>query len=75
MRQMDSLKLSSGMPSLKDGMVPRPESLHERIQSLCQEKESKQEWEFHSVALEKMKERKEQQHHQQSQEERGTMYA
>ena len=35
----------------------------------------KQEWESHRVALEKMKESKEQQHHQQSQEERDTMYA
>ena len=25
MRQMDSVKLPSDMPSLKDGMVPRPE--------------------------------------------------
>ena len=35
----------------------------------------KQEWESHRVALEKMKESKEQQHCQQSQEERDTMYA
>ena len=27
MRQMDSVKLLSGMPSLKEGVVPRPESL------------------------------------------------
>ena len=77
MRQMDSVKLPSGMPSLKDGMVPRPESLQDWIQSFCQERKDKrkQEWESHRVALEKMKESKEQQCHQQSQEERDTMYA
>ena len=32
MRQMDSVKLPSGMPSLEDGIVPRPESLQDRIQ-------------------------------------------
>ena len=40
MRQMDSVKLPSGMPSLEDGMVPRPESLQDRIRSFCQEKKS-----------------------------------
>ena len=35
MRQMDSIMVSSGMPSLKDGMVSRPESLQDRMQSLC----------------------------------------
>ena len=76
-RQMDSVKLPSGMPSLKDGMVPRPESLQDRIQSFCQEKKvkRKQEWEFLRVALEKMKESKEQQQCQQSQEERDAMCA
>ena len=61
MRQMDSVKLPSGMPSLEDGMVPRPESLQDRIQSFCQERKvkRKQEWELHRVALEKMKENKE----------------
>ena len=63
MRQMDSIKLPFGMPSLKDGMVPRPESLQDRIQSFCQENKGKrkQEWESHRIALEKMKESKEQQ--------------
>ena len=63
MRQMDSVKLPSGMPSLEDGMVPWPESLQDRIQSFCQEKKvkRKQEWESHRIALEKMKESKEQQ--------------
>ena len=41
MRQMDSVKLSSGMPSLEDGMVPKPKSLQDRIQSFCQEKKLK----------------------------------
>ena len=37
MRQMDSVKLPSGMPSLKDGMVLRSESLQDCIQNFCQE--------------------------------------
>ena len=63
MRQMDSIKLPSGMPSLKDGMVPRHESLQDRIPNFCQENKvkRKQEWESHRIALEKMKESKEQQ--------------
>ena len=63
MRQMDSVKLPSGMPSLKDGMVPRPDSSQDRIQNFCQENKvkRKQEWESHRIALEKMKESKEQQ--------------
>ena len=35
MRQMDSIKLPSGMPSLKDAMGPRSKSLQDRIQSFC----------------------------------------
>ena len=31
MRQMDSIKLPSDMPSLEDGMVQRPDSLQDRI--------------------------------------------
>ena len=77
MRQMDSVKLPSGMHSLKDGKVPTPESLQDRIQSFCQERKvkRKQEWESHREALDRMKESKEQQCHQQSQEERVAMYA
>ena len=76
MKQMDSVKLPSGMLSLQDRMIPRPEHLQDQIQSFCQERKDKrkQEWETHRVALEKMKERKEQQYHQQSQEERDAMY-
>ena len=61
---MDSVNLPSDMPSLKDGMVSRPESLQDRIQNFCQENKvkRKQEWESHRMSLEKkMKERKEQQ--------------
>ena len=63
MRQMDSVKLPCDMPSLKDGMVPRPERLQDRTQSFCGENKvkRKQEWESHRMALEKMKESKEQQ--------------
>ena len=77
MRQMDSIELPSGMPSLEDGMVLRPESLQDWIQSFCQERKvkRKQEWESHREVLERMKERKEQQHHEQNQEERDAVYA
>ena len=64
MRQMGSInRLPSDMPSLEDGMVQRPESLQERIQSFCQENKvkRKQKWESHRIALERMKESKEQQ--------------
>ena len=74
---MDSVKLPSDIPSLKDGVIPSPESLQNWIQSFCQERKGKrkQEWESHRVALEKIKESKGQQHCQQSQEERDAMYA
>ena len=63
MGQMDSIKLPSNMPTLEDGMFPWPESLQERKKSFCQEKnvKRKQEWKSHRIALEKMKESKEQQ--------------
>ena len=71
------MKLPSDIPSLEDGVSIRPESLPNRIHNFCQEKRDKrkQEWESHRVALEKMKESKEKQCHQQSQEGRDTMYA
>ena len=62
MRQMGSVnRLPPNMPSLEDGIVQRPESLQERIQSFCQENKikRKQEWESHRIALERMKESKE----------------
>ena len=64
MRQMGSVnRLPPDVPSLEDGIVQRPESLQERTQSFCQENKSKrkQEWESHRIALERMKESKEQQ--------------
>ena len=42
-RQMDSIKLPSDMPSLEDGMVPRPESLQDRIQSFLLRTQSQKE--------------------------------
>ena len=71
------MKLPSDIPSLEDGVSIGPESLPNRIQNFCQEKRDirKQEWESHRVTLEKMKESKEKQCCQQSQEERDTMYA
>ena len=55
MKEMDSVKLPSDIPSLKDGVILRPESLPSQIQSFHQEKKDKrkQEWESHWVALEK----------------------
>ena len=74
---MSSVRLPSGMPSLEDGVSIGPESLSKRIQNYCQEKkdERKHEWETHRLALEGMKESKEKQYHQQSQEERDAVYA
>ena len=44
MIQMGSItKLPSGMPSLEDGMVQRPESLQERVQSFLLGKQSQKE--------------------------------
>ena len=66
MKDMGSVRLPSDIPSLEDGISLGPESLPKRIQSFCQEKwdKRKQEWEFHRIALEKMKESTEKQHHQ-----------
>ena len=77
MKEMDSVKLPSDIPSLENGVSLRPESLPNTIQCFCQEKRDKrkQEWESHRVALEKMKESKEKQCHQQSEEERDAAYA
>ena len=61
MKEMDSVKLPSDIPSLEDGASIGPESLPNRIQNFFQEKRDKrkQEWESHRVTLEKMKESKE----------------
>ena len=74
---MGSVRLPSDIPSLEDGVSIGPESLSKRIQNFCLEKRDKRkhEWETHRVALERMKESKENQHHQQSQKERDTVYA
>ena len=63
MRQMGSIRVPYDMPSLEDGIVQRPKSLQERIQSFCRENKvkRKQEWESHRIALERMKESKNQQ--------------
>ena len=75
MKEMDSVKLPSDIPSLEDVVSIRPESLPNRIHIFCQEKRDKrkQEWESHRVALEKIKESKEKQCHQQRQEERDAI--
>ena len=76
MKEVDSVKLPPDIPSLEDGVILRPESLSNQMQNFCEEKRDKrkQEWESHRVALEKMKESKEQQCHQQRQEETDAMY-
>ena len=77
MRDMGSVRLPSDIPSLENGISLGPESLPKRIQNLCQEKKDKRkhEWETHKVALERMKESKEKQKHQQCQEESIAVYA
>ena len=65
MRQMVSItKLPSNMPSLEGEIVQRPKSLQERVWNFCWENKvkRKQEWESHRMALERMKEIKEQQY-------------
>ena len=53
------------------------DSLQKSIQDFCQENRvrRKQEWESHMIVLDRMKEHKEQQRQQQSQEEWDTVYA
>ena len=77
MQDMSSVGLPSGIPSLEDGVSIGPENLSKRIQNYCQEKKDKKkhEWETHRLALEGIKESKEKQYHQQSQEERDAVYA
>ena len=41
MKEMDSVKLPSDVPSLEDGVLLRPESLPNRIQSFVKRKEIK----------------------------------
>ena len=74
---MSSVRLPSSMASLEDGILVGPESLSGRIQDYCWEKRDnrKYEWETHRLTLERMKESKEKQYQQQSQEERDAVYA
>ena len=74
---ISSVRLPSSMPSLEDGILTGPESLSRRIQNYFQEKSDnrKHEWEMHRLTLERMKESKEKQYQQQSQEERDAVYA
>ena len=76
MQNMNSVRLPSSMPSLEDGISMGPESLSRRIQKYCQEKKDKKkhEWEAHRLTLDGMKESKEKQYHQESQEERDAVY-
>ena len=73
---MHSIRLPSDMPSLEDVSIG-PENLPRRIQKFCQERKDrrKYEWESLRMALEKMKESKEKQCSQQTQEEGGAVYA
>ena len=42
MKEMDSVKLpSDDIPYLDHGVIPRPESLPNQIQSFCQERKDK----------------------------------
>ena len=73
---MSSVRLPSDMPSLED-MSLGSKNLPKRIQDFCQEWKDKRknEWESLKVELEKVKESKEKQHSQQTQEERDVIYA
>ena len=77
MQGMNSIRLPSSMPSLEDCLLVEPESLSKRIQSYCQEKKDirKHGWETHKLTLNRIKENKDKQYQQQSQEERGAIYA
>ena len=74
---MNSIRTPSSMPSLEDGVSVEPESLSKRIQSYCQEKKDKRKhgWETHKMALNRIKENKDKQYQQWSQEERDAIYA
>ena len=78
MRQMSSISgLPSDIPPLEDITTQRQDNLQKRVQDYCQQKrvKKKQEWESHRMALDRMKEYKEQQRQQQSQEEWDVVYA
>ena len=77
MQGMSSIRIPSSMPSLEDGILVEPESLSKRIQNYCQEKKDsrKHGWETHKMTLNRIKENKDKQYQQQSQEERDATYA
>ena len=77
MQGMSSVRIPSSMPSLEDGISIGPESLSRRIHNYCQKKKDnrKHEWETHRLTLDRMKQSKEKQYQQQSQEERDAVYA
>ena len=77
MQDMSSIRLPSSMPSLEDGISVEPESLSKRSQNYCQEKKDsrKHGWETHKLTLNRIKENKDKQYQQQSQEERDAIYA
>ena len=66
MQNMNSVRVPSSMPSLKDGTLNEPESLSRRIHDYCQERwdNRKHEWETHKMTLNSIKEKKEKQYQQ-----------
>ena len=61
MQSMNSVRIPSSMPSLKDGTKIEPESLSRRIHDYCEERRDhrKHEWETHKMTLNSIKEKKE----------------
>ena len=51
MQGMNSVRISSSMPLLEDGVLVEPENLSMRIQSYCQEKKDNRKygWETHKM--------------------------
>ena len=77
MQNMNSVIVSSSMPSLEDGILIEPESLSRRIHNYCQERKDnrKHEWETHKRKLNSIKEKKVKQCQKQSQKKRDAVYA
>ena len=73
---MSSVRLPLNIPSLEDGSYTSTNLLN-KIQTFCQEQKEKRryEWESIRVALDKMRESKEKQCKQQTEEEREAAYA
>ena len=66
MQNMNSIRITSSMPSLEDGTSIEPESLSRRIYDYCKERRDnrKHEWETHKMTLNSIKEKKEKQYQQ-----------